>query len=167
MTSPTAKTVIVSNTGPLIALDILNLNYLLTELFETYIPDAVLQELLIGDFKYRNYKLSDIWINSAIILPTIAVDPLLSSMLDKGEAQVIQSAVENKITFILLDEYKARKIAFNVYGLQPIGTVGLLVLAKKKGLLTSIKPLVHQLRKEGYRISNSIQDWALKQCSEI
>jgi predicted nucleic acid-binding protein len=53
-------------------------------------------------------------------------------LLDVGEAAVIGLALEEKATIVLIDERKARKVARDIYGLQPIGTTRILVEAKKK-----------------------------------
>ena len=59
--------------------------------------------------------------------------------LEQGEAEVIIMAREKGIQHVLIDEKVARLHA-KVLGLNVIGTLGVLLMAKKKGLLNSIKP---------------------------
>ena len=70
-----------------------------------------------------------------------------------------------KAELILLDEEKARKSAviavFNVMGL-----LGMLVLAKRLGLLDEIKSLIEELRRKKFRISDGIIAQALMQAGE-
>ncbi len=161
---------IVCNSGPLIALGILGKLELLRSLFdEVLVPDAVQGEVLRGgvalagldEFQRAN------WIR--IAAPKQA-DALLSALLDGGEAAVIALARERDIAVVLIDERKARKVARkvarDVYGLQPIGTARVLVEAKKKGLLPAIKSSLDLLRREGYWIHDAIVQAALREAGE-
>ena len=93
-------------------------------------------------------------------------DPLLITTLDAGEAAVIALSRELNANLVLIDERKARKVARNIYGLRVIGTAGILVKAKKMGLLDNIASLLQIMRDSGYRIGDSIVDAALKQAGE-
>lgn len=94
-------------------------------------------------------------------------DPLLITTLDAGEAAVIALSRELNANLVLIDERKARKVARNIYGLRVIGTAGILVKAKKLGLLDNIASLLQIMRDSGYRIGDSIVDAALKQVGEL
>jgi hypothetical protein len=87
-------------------------------------------------------------------------------LLDVGEAAVIGLALEEKATIVLIDERKARKVARDIYGLQPIGTTRILVEAKKKSLLPEITSSFQKLRREGYWIHDSIVEVALGEAGE-
>ena len=75
-------------------------------------------------------------------------------------------ALEEKATIVLIDERKARKVARDIYGLQPIGTTRILVEAKKKSLLPEITSSFQKLRREGYWIHDSIVEVALGEAGE-
>lgn len=68
---------------------------------------------------------------------------------------------------MLIDERKARKVARDVYGLQPIGTARILVEAKKKRLLPDVAAQFQKLRQEGYWIHDSIVQAALREAGKI
>ena len=89
-------------------------------------------------------------------------DQLLESLLDLGEAAVISLAREQQTALVLIDERKARKVARDIYGLQPIGTARILVEAKKKNLLPDIASQFQKLQQEGYWIHASIVEAALR-----
>ena len=93
-------------------------------------------------------------------------DALLESLLDVGEAAVISLAREQQSVVVLIDERKARKVARDVYGLQPIGRARILVEAKKRKLLPDIAPLFQKLRQEGYWIHAAIVETALREAGE-
>jgi hypothetical protein len=54
--------------------------------------------------------------------------------LEKGEAEVIILAKEKEIKHVLIDE-KVARLQAKILGLEVIGTLGLLLKAKKKGIL--------------------------------
>lgn len=158
---------IVCNSGPLIALGILGKLDFLKSLFdEVLVPEAVHQEISQGGLKLAGLESFQRakWIR---IAAPKQKDELLTALLDAGEAGVIALARELGIGLVLIDERKARKVARDVYGLQPIGTARILIEAKKKMLLTEIAPLLEALRREGYWIHEDIVRAALCEAGEI
>jgi len=85
----------------------------------------------------------------------------LESFLDNGEASSIALATEIKNTLLIIDERKGRKIA-RTFNLEIIGTLGLLIKAKEKGVISNLKDIVIDLKKSGFRVSNSILNEILK-----
>lgn len=158
---------IVCNSGPLIALGILGKVDILKSLFdEVLAPVAVQKEIAQGGLKFSG--LEDFqqarWLRIAAPKQN---DELLAALLDTGEAAVIALAREQEVRLVLIDERKARKVARDVYGLQPVGTVRILVEAKKKKLLPEIAELLKKLRQEGYWIHEDIVRAALREAGEI
>lgn len=94
------------------------------------------------------------------------IDPLLLSSLDFGEASVLNLAIRKESAFLLIDERKARQIARTVYGLDVIGTIRILIDAKKMGFITNISELIEQMRANGYWIHGSIIEYALQVAGE-
>lgn len=75
-------------------------------------------------------------------------------------------AIEMIADLILLDEKDARLIAVK-YNLKTLGTVGLLIRAKKKGKITQLKPELDKLINEGnFRISEDIYNRTLTEVGE-
>lgn len=154
----------VCNTGPLIALLTIHHENLLSELFTTVlIPEEVKDELFAGKHLFDKTRFKENFVIQPLKKPH---NPLLISVLDIGEASVIQTALEQNINSVIIDEKKARKIAKNVYKLDVIGTIGLLVEAKQKGIIEDIKPLIEQLADNGYWIHHSIVSYALSLVGE-
>ncbi len=54
-----------------------------------------------------------------------------------------------------------------MYGLEIIGTMGILLEAKKNGLVTEIKPLISELLLNGKRIGNRIIEMTLEAAQEL
>ena len=67
--------------------------------------------------------------------------------------------------WVLMDERKGRR-KLTELGIQKIGTVGILLKAKKVGLLQNIKPDLFKLRDNGFSISQYVIDIILKQADE-
>jgi predicted nucleic acid-binding protein len=94
------------------------------------------------------------------------VDPLLATLLDRGEASVIQLARERGTSTVLIDERKARRIARDVYRLPVIGTARVLVDAKREGLLASATETLQAMRDVGYYLSDAIMAEVRRQAGE-
>jgi len=82
---------------------------------------------------------------------------LLELQLDKGESSAIALALEIPDCVLIIDDYKARKIAEQLE-LKITGTLGILLKAKQRGLLKSIMPIVKKLKLTGFRISDELEN---------
>lgn len=56
------------------------------------------------------------------ILPAPPLDPLLATILDPGEASVLQIAREHGVSGVLMDERRGRRVAMDVFGFEVAGT---------------------------------------------
>ena len=158
---------LVSDTGPIIALAIIGRLDILQSIFESVIiSEDVHKELLEGGpsghglVPYQEAKCLKV---QPLFSP---IDPLLGNVLDTGEASVIQLARETKADYVLIDERKARKIARDIFGLRVIGTVRILVEAKRKGALDCVRDALSRLKEAGYWIHDDIVRHALKEAGE-
>lgn len=155
---------VVCNSGPLIALSGIQRLDLLRDLFgEALISETVRDELLAGS-DGSSLLLSAPWIKVSVLAPS--VDPLLISLLDKGEAATITLALQVSTALVLMDEVKGRRVARDIYGLAVIGTGRLLAEAKKAGSVTRVKPLIEQMRENGYWLADKIVAEILRQAGE-
>ena len=90
---------------------------------------------------------------------------LLEMQIDKGESSAIALALETPDSTIILDDYKARKIAGQL-GLIFTGTIGVIIKAKLNGTIPSIKPLLEKIKQTDFRLSAEIELQALKEAGE-
>ncbi len=90
---------------------------------------------------------------------------VLKTQIDDGEAEAIALATEMDDVFVILDDKKARRVAQQI-GLTVIGTVGILLRAKKKGIITHVKPILDELNAVDFRISRSLYQRALQLAKE-
>ena len=89
----------------------------------------------------------------------------LRARLDPGEAEAIVLAEELAPTYLVIDELLGRAEA-RKKGIAIVGTLGLLVQAKQRGLTTQIKPLMEQLRQKGFWINEKLFQKVLAQVGE-
>ena len=81
--------------------------------------------------------------------------------LHEGESETIALAVEEKPEIVFLDESEARRIA-KVYGFNITGVIGILIRAKREGLIPSLREELDKLRNEaGFWIGDDIYRKAL------
>ena len=77
---------------------------------------------------------------------------ILQLELDEGEASAIALGLEYNNSLLLIDERKGRQKATEL-GLKILGTLGVLVKAKEKGLITSLTVEIEKLRQIEFRMS--------------
>lgn len=94
------------------------------------------------------------------------VQQLLELQVDAGEASAIAFALETDDCTIILDDFKARKLAKKL-GLKITGTIGIVVKAKQKGVIPSIKPYLEKIRNANFYLSAEIELQALKLAKEV
>lgn len=136
--SPEMPERIVINTGPLLALargEALDIAPGLG--FEFICPAAVHAELAAGE-RVGFQPVRPGWLR--IVELDRPLDRVARATLGEAEAAVIQLAIEQGITRVCIDETKARQAALAA-GLNVTGALGLLLLAKKRGLLPRRRPI--------------------------
>lgn len=165
------KVSVVSNATPLIALIFLDQLDLLAMLFDkTYLPKQVYEEVVGPDqnrdgAKELKKKIQEREIFIYDICDHRFVEMMLGR-LHRGELSVMVAAKELGISFVLMDDASARKTAESFF-LTPIGTVGVLKMAKIKGLIPEIKPLLDRLIENNFRISLKLYNEILKDVGEL
>ena len=91
---------------------------------------------------------------------------MLATVLDVGEASVIQRARELGVPKVLMDERKGRRVAREVYGLDVMGTARLPADAKEAQLVPNGGELLQQMRGAGYWIHDRIMEAAMRAAKE-
>ena len=157
--------IVVCDSSPLIALSSVNRLDLLQLLFNTVIiPVAVYDEVMGTTAKIATELPS--FIQAEPITTELPVR-FLRLNLHPGESEAIALALERGIQGIVLDDKRAREIAAEL-GLKVIGTLGLLILAKQKGLLPNVRPIMAQIiERVNFRIAPSVLNRALSLIAEI
>ncbi len=152
----------VSNTSPLILLDKAAHLWILGRLFtKVIIPPSVDKEWL----RPGGYVVPD-WLSVSNLSSEAESDAKkLYKEMDKGEAEAIALFREMKANMLLLDDLKARRYAKSA-GLPVGGTIGLLIKAKQKGIISEIKTILDNLKKHKFYLSDDILKKAIDMANE-
>lgn len=152
----------VSDTSPIILLDKAGHLWILEKLFkEVIIPPAVDKEWL----RPGGYKTPQ-WLSVGQLSSDAKHNAQkLAKKMDKGEAEAIALFQTIKADAVLLDDLKGRKEA-ELMGLPVVGTIGILVAAKRKGIIPELTPVINILKKHRYYLSDEVLEKALTLAGE-
>ena len=155
---------IVTNTTPLIALAIATgeLDALRAIYQRVVVPLEVEEELRAGSaeaFGIAAFERAD-WLErrSAPVTPST----YLRNSLDRGEAAVIQTALNEGIDLVCIDEAVGRRVA-RLSGLTLTGSIGVLIKAQRQGYLVSLPQALDRMRAHGIWLSDEVVRFALGQ----
>ncbi len=142
-------TLVVADTTPLSCLLRIGRTDILRTLFsDIRVPTAVADELdrggaLVGDWRPSLLSFARIEPLDPSPLLTVLLDEL-----DAGEAAALALATQLRADLVLLDELRGRAVAARL-GVPALGTLGLIALAKKRGVIAAARPVIAQVRAEG------------------
>lgn len=90
----------------------------------------------------------------------------LAEDLGKGEASSIALALEFDDSLLIIDEKKGRKVAKELR-IEIIGSLGILIKAKEKGVIKSVREILTLIDKTDFRVSQSVREKVLKESGEL
>jgi predicted nucleic acid-binding protein len=85
--------------------------------------------------------------------------------LGRGELEAIALYFAESADLLLIDDARAKKVAY-LNGLEIMGSIGILVLAKQQGLISQIEPLLEILAASDIYLSNAVIQKALELAGE-
>jgi predicted nucleic acid-binding protein len=156
---------VVLNASPLIALLAIRQEGLLPALFaEVLLPPAVREEIEAGWLKDPNVARLE-RLTWPIMPPAEPIpETVLGWGLGRGESSVLALAHRVGCTAVL-DDLAARRCA-RFLGVPVVGTGRLLVLAKQRKLIPSVRDQLDQLRANGFRLSKRLSAKLLAESGE-
>jgi predicted nucleic acid-binding protein len=161
------QSVLVINTGPLIALvaavgDLTVLKHLYLRVI---VPHEVCLEILAaGDDGFAAPQFSAASWLERLESPR-QISQYLSNSLDRGEASVIQTALDLGLDTVCIDEAIGRRVA-RLNGLKLTGSLGVLIRARREGVNISITEAIVSMRRNGIWISDQLANLAIKEAGE-
>ncbi len=161
---------IVSNTSPIINLAKIDKLDLIEKLYQNIIiPAAVYKELIMSGQDKENIPAIKSLIDNKIIyvqeIQNSALTRALEQDLDPGESETIALAVEINADLVILDEREARETA-EIYKLKKTGFIGILLKAKQKGFIDSVKKYLDRAIEKGFWIDERLYRSIIKKLSE-
>jgi uncharacterized protein len=159
---------VICNATPLINFAAINRLDILEAVFgKVIIPQAVYAETTDSNFPSAQIIVqaanSD-WLQ--VFSGSLAISNIPPE-LDAGEREVIALAIERSNLKVLLDEKRARQVAQDL-GLQVIGTIGILLLAKNRQVISKVLPLLDAMMDVArYWVSKSLYEQVLQQAGEV
>ena len=149
---------VISNSSPLIGLEQIGLLHVLHGLFgEVLVPSAVVNEVA------PTVSLPA-WIVCGPLAQPLAA-AVLHTSLGAGESEAITLALQEQARLVILDDRPARRIA-SALGLKVIGTLGILLAAKNKGLIPAVAPAIQGLADHHFHAAPHLVQQVLRDAGE-
>lgn len=130
------------------------------------ITQGVIEEVLPYEDNMSEWEAFLVLSNVLKLNNDIVIEPQIAGWdLGKGESEVLSWAVKHPGYEAILDDLDARKCARSI-GVPLRGTIGIILLAKKKGLIPKAAPLARALIDTGLRFEAKWMDAALELVGE-
>lgn len=152
--------------GPLIALARIDLLDLPARLFEAAVTTSTVVGECTQSPEYSETARILAALTSGVIRQVEARAPAPDAFrnLDPGEASVLQLARQHRCA-VLLDDLAARNQAKRA-GTPVLGTCGLLVLARRQGMVGPLAPILDDLSRSGYYLGKALIEQTLERAGE-
>ena len=157
----------IANTSPLCYLHRAGILHVLPAMLgRVIVPGQVVAELSAG--RARGYDLPD-----PLILPWAdvrAVVPLASRLepfgfLGAGERAALTLALALPGSVAIIDELPARRVAARL-GVNVTGTLNVILLAKQRGHVQAVRPILDRLQELRFRVSAALREHILTLAGE-
>lgn len=156
----------VVNASPLILLGKVGQVTLLDELSEELVvPEAVAREVAGRPEGLQTLEQIRSFSGARIVDEVTVSSEIRSWDLGRGESQVLALTSLVPGTRAVLDDLDGRRCA-QAFGLPVIGTLGVVLRAKSKGILVAARPVISHLRRVGLYASDQLIDRILAHLDE-
>ena len=150
---------VIADTSALIAVSSCNgLHWLDTLFAQIKVPQAVYDEATTQGKPQAKALKS--YLADKVLPIEISEFVIATPKLGKGELEAMALYKQQRADRLLLDDLQARKTA-SYNGINIIGSIGILLLAKENGLITCIKPCLDRIQQSNIRISHKLVKEAL------
>ncbi len=161
--------IVVADTSVLLNLAYLGGDDILASLFgEVLIPEAVNHEF--ARMSASSGRFGGLRLPPCCRVKPVSSQPSLLTLdvrLDIGAAEALVLAQEERASAVLLDEINGREAARRL-GFTVLGTLGILIAAKQRGLMPEIASSLRRLIVEAsFRVSAELLREALKKAGEL
>jgi len=158
---------VVIDSSPLIGLALVGgLEWLPSLFSNVYLPETVRQEVLPGKNAPGEPAIQQALAQNWITVWPEPIEPKLDIDLDMGETDCINIGLASSDQVLLIMDERAGRAVANEKGLRVIGTVAIIGLAKKQGLIPSARSAFEVLHNSDFRISATVINHVLKSVNE-
>lgn len=157
---------VIVNSTPVITLCNIGEINILRELYGTVtVPSAVYREVTAKSDSACQQISSLSWIHVEEV-KDVSQKVMYAAKLHDGEVEVMVLAQESpEDTVVIIDDNAAKKTA-KYLGLNVTGTLGVLVKAKREGIIKEISPILVEMKDKGFYISEDIERFVLEKIGE-
>jgi predicted nucleic acid-binding protein len=155
--------IVVPDAGPLIYLGGAGHLDVLRRLYtEVVVPRIVFDEVVVAGagMTGADAVAAARWLR----VEDVAPDPDLLDVLDRGEAAALPLAARCRAT-LLVDDSAARAVA-GARGIPVIGTIGVLLQAKRRQYLAAVGPVIDQMEQLGMYVSARLREEVVRLAGE-
>lgn len=157
--------ILIADSSALIALAAGNSLDFIDKLFTNFfIPNSVFTEIAIKEKRFSKLLIEKF--QDKVKKVNISHYVITDLTIGIGELEAMALYKELNADKLLVDDKKARKIAI-MNNISIVGSIGLIILAKKRKLVNNIKPILDNMRRENIYIKDNIYNIALKEVDEI
>lgn len=156
--------ILVADCSALVALSICDSLHLLEELFTSVVvPESVYWEATKPD-KHQAQALKH-FLQGKVHQVDLSNYVFLDAFADAGETEAMVLYKQLSADKLLIDDRRGRKVA-KINQINTIGSLGILLAAKAKGLVKEVKPLLRQIEQSNIYLSPELIATVLELASE-
>lgn len=155
---------VIADTSALLALAACDCLTLLDTLFEEiHVPGAVFRECTVEGKPHSDMLRTYLQgrVDDVDLMEFVVAAPGLG----RGELEAIALYKRLRADRLLIDDGRARRVA-RVNGVDVIGTLGVLILAKSRDIVPAVRPLLDRIRAAGNHLSDALVSEALRLSGE-
>jgi len=155
---------IVADSSALIALAVCDgLDVILQVYDDLKIPEAVYAEIVAPEKPYSDALGS--FLSERVVQVDVSRWVVAAGGLGRGEIEAMALYKRLSADVLLIDDHRARVVAEHNQ-IECIGVLGLLLVAKQRGKISTIAPYVHTLRQSSILYADDLLDKVLKLAGE-
>lgn len=153
--------IVVSDTTAITSLLQIGRSELLSQIYgDVFIPEAVQAELLVAHPVLPEFL-------QVRKITNLGTYQRLITVVDEGEAEAIVLAKEIHADELLIDETEGRRVAVEE-GLQIVGLLGVLLEAKQRGLIGSVRQVTTELENSAtFHVSDAVKEIIFRAAGEL
>ena len=157
--------IVIADSSALVALSMCQCLPVLEQLFnEIKVPEAVFKEVCI--LEKPEAATLESWLKYRVCTVSLSKYNLVrADNLGQGEREAIALYLAESAELLIIDDARAKRIAY-LNGLEVMGSMGVLLLAKRKGLIKHIRSLLEILENTDIHLSHAVVQKVLNLANE-